>query len=305
MSQAQTQEAVRLTPLTTAELAAYRDLGYVIPGRLLSDAQVEVVLEALQEHLDGKFEATVTYDFGDPTLDTTKGVRMERAAAAREQAMKREKGQRTLPVLINLWEIDDRFREVAMDSVAAGWAAQLLEAEEVLLYEDTAFVKPARRGGSFVWHADGSFYPTATPDVVGCWIALDDIDAENGTMRYAVGSHKLGEVLPVEFRHGEAVMRAERPGVPEIGDPLALGIELVDVVLKRGECVYHDALLWHASGPNDSDRPRRALGVRYIKEGILWLGEQRYPIRPDSDMHFPVPGPIVAGGHFPHVERAF
>jgi hypothetical protein len=40
MNRVQIQEAVRTTPLTAADLAAYRDRGYVIAGRLLSDAQV-------------------------------------------------------------------------------------------------------------------------------------------------------------------------------------------------------------------------------------------------------------------------
>jgi ectoine hydroxylase-related dioxygenase (phytanoyl-CoA dioxygenase family) len=305
MSQVTTADAVRTTPLTSAELATYRERGFVVPGRLLSEEQVDLICAALQEHLDGRFEGTVSYDFADPSLDTTQGVRMKTAIAAQEAAKKREKAERTMPLLMNLWEIDDRFRNVATNPVAAGWAAQLLEADEVLLFEDTAFVKPARRGGRLVWHQDYSFFPTASADVVGCWIALDDVDADNGTINYAVGSHKRGEVLPVEFKDGKPYMHDKRPGVPEMGDPLGLGMQIENLVLKRGECAYHDSLIWHTSGLNDSDRPRRALGVRYIKAGTLWLGEQRYAWRPDSEMHFPVPGPIVPGGRFPHVERAF
>jgi ectoine hydroxylase-related dioxygenase (phytanoyl-CoA dioxygenase family) len=304
MSEVDTVEVVRRAPLTDAELATYRERGYLIPGRLLSSDQVEQLRQAIQEHLDGKFEGTVTYDFADPTLDLTKGARMVKPLSAKEQVKRREQAERTLPLLFNLWEIDDRFREVALNPVAAGWAAQLLEADEVLLFEDTAFVKPAHKGGLLPWHQDYSAYPTATADIVGFWMALDDVDVDNGTLRYAAGSHKLGEVLPVGPT-GEAFMQAERPGVREMGDPEAMGMDIEDLILKKGECVLAHALTWHASGPNNSDRPRRAYAVRYMTAGTIWLGEKRYPYRPDREMDFPVPSPVIVSARFPRVERAF
>ena len=305
------EDQVRRTPLTPDELDHYRERGYIVPGRLLSDAEIAFIAGALQEYLDERLEAAVRYDFGATRAPMPVSV-LPRSAYER-QGLRNAAGpetteaDRSVPVLINLWEKDERFHEVVRNPVAAGWAAQLLEAADVLLYEDTAFVKPPSTGGSLVWHADASFYPTATPDVIGCWIALDDVDAENGTMQYAVGSHHLGEVLPVEFRRGSSIMGAERPGVPEIGDPIALGMEIVDVVLKKGQCVYHHPLLWHASGTNDSTRPRHAFAVRYIKQGTVWLGNQRYRSRhrPDDLMEFPVPGPVTAGKQFPRLAQAF
>jgi ectoine hydroxylase-related dioxygenase (phytanoyl-CoA dioxygenase family) len=305
MSLLQTLHSVRTTPLTSKELTSFRERGFVVPGRLLADEQVETLCEAIEEHLSGRLERTVTYDLADVSLDTTKGLRMESAASAEEEAKKREKAERTLPVLFNLWEIDERFRDIAMHPVAAGWGGQLLETGDVRIFEDTAFIKPARKGGSFPWHQDYSVWPIATPDVVGCWIALDDVDPENGTITYAVGSHKSGEVLPVENATGAPYLHEQRPGIPEIGDPVAMGMEIHELVLKRGECVFQHALTWHASGPNNSDRPRRAHGVRYIAGGTIWLGEHRYPYRPDAEMDFPVPGPVNASARFPRVERAF
>jgi phytanoyl-CoA hydroxylase len=305
----------RTSPPTQEEIAEYNDRGFVIPGKLLAEETVERLREAVQEHFEGKFERTVTYDFADPALDTKQGLRMAKRLSPREEAERRAKAEKSLPILINLWEIDGRFQEVTMSAVAAGWAGQLLGADEVLLFEDTAFVKAAGKGGALHWHQDYSYFPLATPDVVTFWIALDDVNADNGTIKYAVGTHKLGEVLPVnftlgvkdgtEFAAGASYMHAEREGVPEIGDPVAMGMEIVELVLKKGECVIHHALTWHASGPNESDRPRRALGVRYVKASTIWLGEQRFPYRPDSKMDFSVPGPIVPGRQFPRVERAF
>ena len=115
------------------------------------------------------------------------------------------------------------------------------------------------------------WWPLASPGAVTCWIALDDVGAENGAMQVAVGSHKLGEKLPVEFGDGSSFMHAERPGVGEVREPEDEGLERVGYELEAGECGFHHALLWHASGPNTSANPRRGFIPRYVAGGAMWL----------------------------------
>src|SRR5437016_4157757 len=79
----------------------------------------------------------------------------------------------------------------------------------------------------------------------------------DAAMMVAEGSHKLGEKLPVEFGDGSSFMHDERPGVGEVTTPEEAGLEAVGYELKAGECGFHHALLWHASGPNTSPNPRR------------------------------------------------
>ena len=40
-------------------------------------------------------------------------------------------------------------------------------------------------GGKLAWHQDYAYWPLATPGAVTCWIALDDVGAENGGMQVA------------------------------------------------------------------------------------------------------------------------
>ena len=138
-----------------------------------------------------------------------------------------EKQPHSVPFLFNLWERDERFWKIVSNPVIAGMARQLLGSEEVVLMEDGAVIKKPVVGGRLAWHQDYAYWPLATPGAVTCWIALDDVSAENGGMQVAAGSHKLGEKLPVEFGDGSSFMHDERPGLGEVLPPEEAGLEVV------------------------------------------------------------------------------
>ncbi|NIT65867.1 MAG: hypothetical protein GWM93_04105, partial [Gemmatimonadetes bacterium] len=64
--------------------------------------------------------------------------------------------------------------------------------------------------------------------------------------------------------------------VKAIEDPVEKGWDVETIDVKAGHVSFHHSLTWHASGPNTSDRPRRAAIVRYVADGTIWLGSQRY-----------------------------
>ena len=86
-----------------------------------------------------------------------------------------------------------------------------------------------------------------------------------------------------------------------IEDPEALGMELATVELEPGEVSLHHPLTWHASGPNTTDRPRRAFVVRYAGDGVIWLGSRRYDYNyPDDQVGIAIGEPL-GGRYFPVV----
>src|SRR5262249_42385693 len=180
----------------------------------------------------------------------------------------------SVPFLFNLWERDERFWKIDSNPIIAGMARQLLGAEEVVLMEDGAVIKKPVVGGALHWHQDFAYWPLATPAAVTCWIALDDVGGQNGGMQVAAGSHLLGEKLPVEFGDGSSFMHDERPGVGEVRAPEDEGLEAVEYVLEAGEAGFHHALLWHASGPNRTENPRRGFIPPYVAGGAGGLGAE-------------------------------
>ena len=297
---------VRTDPLTAEEIAGYHEHGFLVPIRVLDDAQVAEAREALDDHLEGRRQSQ-TYELTDPIVEPDKGtatVGSGTASAVMEQA-EAKKQPHSVPFLFNLWERDERFWKIASNPVIAGMARQLLGSEEVVLMEDGAVIKKPVVGGKLAWHQDYAYWPLASPGAVTCWIALDDCDSRNGSMQVAVGSHKLGEKLPVEFGVGTSFMHAERPGLGEVTTPEDAGLEVAGYELKAGECGFHHSLIWHASGPNTSPNPRRGFIPRYVAGGTTWLGALRFPYNYTDEELECAPGEPIHGPHFPRIATAF
>jgi phytanoyl-CoA hydroxylase len=296
--------AVRTDPLTPDEIARFHEQGFLFPVRVLTDEQVEELRAALDDHLSGRI-ASETYELTDPILESEEKAAVGAGTAVAERT-EVERKPHSVPFLFNLYERDDRFRKVVFDPVIASMARQLLGSQEVVLMEDGAVIKNPQIGKRLHWHQDYAYWPLAQPAAVTAWIALDRVSIENGAMQVAAGSHKLGERLPVEFGDGSSFMHDERPGILEIPrDPAAQDLEIVPYDLEPGECGFHHALLWHASGPNTSPNIRRGFVPRYVAGGTTWLGSARFPYNfSDEEVGCEIGGPI-GGPHFPIVPTAF
>src|SRR4051794_20038237 len=137
---------VRTDPLSAEEIAQYNETGFLLPIRVLDDAQVELLREALDDHLSGRRESE-TYELTDPILadagDAAVGAGAGTAVAEKTAA---EPKPHSNPFLFNLWERDERFRSVAFSALIAGMARQLLGSTEVVLMEDGAIVKNPQIG---------------------------------------------------------------------------------------------------------------------------------------------------------------
>ena len=82
-------------------------------------------------------------------------------------------------------------------------------------------------------------------------------------------------------------------------DPSKERIETVE--LKAGEVSMHSSMVWHASGPNTTDRVRRAIIIRYVGDGTIWLGSSRYEYNYSDDEVGIETGDPIGGEYFPIV----
>lgn len=281
--------------LDRQQIFEFYEAGFIRPGRVFSAGDV-AELRVLVDHACAReMSEGRLYNLLDPAL----WPESDSAEPSPQQyANPLGESKRHVEFLFNLWRVEPEIREFIFDSTLARWAAQLIGARSVRLLEDNALWKEPFSGGELKWHQDYSYWPLAQPNAVTAWIALDDVDADNGAMSVAVGSHLTGERLPAAFGTGEPYLHEQRPStVKPIEDPRSLGFEVETVSLAAGEVSFHSALLWHTSGPNDSDRQRRAVVIRYVADGTIWLGSQRYPYNySDEEVGLEVGEPI--GGEF-------
>jgi ectoine hydroxylase-related dioxygenase (phytanoyl-CoA dioxygenase family) len=168
--------------------------------------------------------------------------------------------------------------------------AELLLGGPVRLWHDQLFVKPAREGGVVAWHQDYSYWTRTRPVAhLTCWIGLDDSNEGNGCVRYVPGSHRW-ELLPRTDLAGdmESVLSVLSEQRREQFRP-------VPMILKAGEASFHHPMMLHGSYANTSDRPRRAIVVNFIRDGVISDSDQPLlqgiPVIPK--------GEAVAGRFFP------
>ncbi|MDP6701619.1 MAG: phytanoyl-CoA dioxygenase family protein, partial [Candidatus Latescibacteria bacterium] len=145
------------------------------------------------------------------------------------------------------------------------------------IYVDQTLCKPPRVGSAKPPHQDSAYWTTIDPpNLVICWMALDDATEDNGCMRFIPGSHKLGVI---EHKRLED-FRVEDEKVDYQSE--------VSVPLKAGGCSFHHSLALHRTDANRSDRRRIGLTVAYMSAESKYIGDGE---QPDYE--------LVAGRSFP------
>ncbi len=280
---------IRTTPLDADEIIEYYERGFIRPGKVLTDEQIERLRAGLDRARKREAKAGREYDLLDPSL------------WPEDEKAPPEPGK-SVGFLFNLWLQDGDFREVAFSPTLARWSAQLVGARQIRLLEDGLIYKEPGTGGTLNWHSDYAYWPLTAPTQTTAWIALDDVTEANGAMRMAVGSHHLGERLPAAFGTGSTYYEERRPStVKAVEDPEELGLEIAICELRAGEVSMHNPLLWHASGPNTTDRPRRSFVPRYCADGAIWVGSRRYDYNYSDDEVGIAIGEPLGGRYFPIV----
>ncbi len=159
-------------------------------------------------------------------------------------------------------DVCPRFLALCLDSPIVRGAERLL-GPELLMWGSYGFAKPPRDGLPVDWHQDGRYFPLEPMETITAWLPLDDADESNGGLQVIPGSHRPRRFLAHATHDDWGRARA-----------LPLGIEGTDekrartLSVKAGEVEYHDPYLVHGSGPNRSDRPRRAIQILYMTRRV-------------------------------------
>lgn len=229
-------------PLSSDEIEFFRRHGYLVVGRIIDPDATARLRGRLSEFREKGFE------HDDPAVQVTRYG---------------ETG--ALSIVFNLWRADSRFRALFFDRRIARWAAQLLDCQQVSLMSDETLVKQPGQEGYLDWHQDWTGYPDVPTDFVTCWIALDEVALENGTMEVADSSHLLGPYLPnsAEDEWDPLLRQMKESGAKPLPEVESTQITIAPILLEPGACSFHHALTWHRSRANSSPAPRNAIAKRF------------------------------------------
>ncbi|MCA9061821.1 MAG: phytanoyl-CoA dioxygenase family protein [Planctomycetaceae bacterium] len=164
---------------------------------------------------------------------------------------------------LGAWRLRPGLHDILWHAPFTTVAAQLLGGP-VRFWHDQLFCKPAMHGGVVAWHQDYSYWTRSRPmQHLTCWIGLDDASIENGCVQYVPGSH-LWDLLPITGLAGD--MNAIRNVLTE--EQWDRFQRPVPAELQAGECVFHHPLAVHGSVENSTPRPRRAIVLNVIRDGV-------------------------------------
>lgn len=130
-----------------------------------------------------------------------------------------------------------------------------------LLSGDQVFMKPPQFGSAKPYHQDNFYFQCDPGDhVITAWIALDDVAAENGCLRYIDGSHK-GPILPHKPVAGEPHNLVPPPELIDLGKESLAPV-------GKGGVVFHHSQALHTSHRNESKRWRRGYATHWVTADV-------------------------------------
>lgn len=183
-------------------------------------------------------------------------------------------GDEQAPVwqIVNIWHASPAFERLVKHPKIAQVAAAIAGAKELRLWHDQIQYKPAETGGVNMWHQDNPLWPPLSEaHQITAWVALDDVDQDNGCMGMVPGSHQWGDCQPylatLDSYHD---LPAQWEG-HEIEQRLC--------PVQKGQVHFHHGLTWHASNKNLSGRPRRAIALHFMTETTTFIPDTNHLCR--------------------------
>jgi ectoine hydroxylase-related dioxygenase (phytanoyl-CoA dioxygenase family) len=136
---------------------------------------------------------------------------------------------------------------------------------DVYLFNEQWVVKGAEQGMKFAWHQDSGYVKTGDPETahppyLTCWIPLDDVNEENGTV-YLL-PHSRGGTSHTIFDHEREEKSNDLVGYT--GDDPGIPIEV-----PAGSVVAFTSYNFHRSGANTSPNMRRVYLPQYSSAPIM------------------------------------
>ena len=173
---------------------------------------------------------------------------------------KSEGGESSPRKIDNPFEKNENFKNLVLDQRLVGMIEKLIGGRPLIL-RDQIFMKPPRFGSAKPYHQDNAYFLCSPGDkVITAWIALDNVDEENGCLRYIDASHK-GPILPHDPIEGE------QHNMAPAADLIDLNKESLAPVHKGG-VVFHHSQTLHTSHRNGSDRWRRGYATHWATADV-------------------------------------
>jgi ectoine hydroxylase-related dioxygenase (phytanoyl-CoA dioxygenase family) len=160
---------------------------------------------------------------------------------------------------------DEAFAALTLSPAMGRTAVRLLRGVRAVRVQVTnLLVKEPGEHGATEFHQDFPWMPMDRSAMLTVWLALSDVPADMGSLRFYNGSHRYG-LLGRSFT---------RPGDDQLTQhPWLKELELSPPLdLKAGDATVHHALTVHGAPANRRDTPRLSFTATYFDADALYTG---------------------------------
>lgn len=167
--------------------------------------------------------------------------------------------------LINLWQDNDKIKQIMLDKRLGKMAAELSDADGIRIWHDQALIKKPWANPTS-WHLDTPYWSFSDRRALSIWVALDDATYENGCLFFIPGSyHQTTFENPGIGKNMGAIFTT----YPEFKTSKS-----VAAPMKAGSCSFHNGLTIHGAHANMTPGYRRAMTCAYMPDGNTFNGIQ-------------------------------
>ena len=224
------------TDLVTREhLEQFRDEGYFVLDSVLTDEQLELLRGGAQYSID-KLDAAMDAAGTDSLGINHRGTRYFSSMIYQDRPELRQ------------FLFSDTMAEICRATLG----------DEAYLFWEQYVIKAGDPSTAFAWHQDSGYVHEDHEPYLTCWIALDDVTEENGSVyllpysRSGIRSY-IKHIKDPELNDMVCYFGSD-PGIP--------------MTARAGSIVVFSSVVIHRSGPNLTDRNRRVYIAQYSKEVI-------------------------------------
>ncbi|HRK73361.1 MAG TPA: phytanoyl-CoA dioxygenase family protein [Rhodothermales bacterium] len=261
---------------TEQDIAFYRENGYWISSKIFSDEELAEIRTHHAQVIEGQYETgrTPHYNSHTPGTPLNQMIKIDNSHWA-----------------------DAVIARTVIHPVIGNMAAMLSGSKGIRLWHDQLLYKPSQNAGTGAvgWHQDHHYWQCATPfNMLTAWIALVDVNEQNGCMEVVPGSHNWGLLNNNDFFEHDLDTLQKRIEA-ETGNPFRPAA----CPLPAGAVSFHHCRVLHGSRPNLSMAPRLSLVAHLMPDGTC------YKANTPSDPHMNVrllsgrDGDPFAGPYFP------
>ncbi|WP_154795918.1 phytanoyl-CoA dioxygenase family protein [Occultella kanbiaonis] len=225
------------TPLVTEQMRAqYRDEGYFILENVLSDTELELLRGGAQFAVD-RLDAEMDAQGVDRIGINARGKRYFSAMVYQQRPELRQ------------FLFGDTMAQICRATLG----------DDAYLFWEQYVLKAGDPDTAFAWHQDSGYVHENHEPYLTCWIALDDVTEENGSV-YLLPYSRSGirsyiKHIPDPQVNDKVCYFGSDPGMP--------------VVVPAGSIAVFSSMVIHRSGPNLTDRMRRVYLAQYSAEVIM------------------------------------